>query len=95
MPPQNPGAKYTSASTQRSIFPKRLHTEETNNQTQQGTGAKMSEDQVANAVETAAEDENVIPNGKGHEPSEGTAATSPAGNEEKWVFSDLPPSVLM
>lgn len=56
----------------------------------------MSEDQVANAVETAAEDENVIPNGKGHEPSEGTAATtSPAGNEEKWVFSDLLPSVLM
>lgn len=86
MPPQNPGAKYTAASTQRkhSIFPKHLRIEETNNQTQRGTGARMSEDQVANAVETAAEDENVIPNGKGHEPSEGTAATmSPAGNEEK------------
>lgn len=48
----------------------------------------MSEDQVASAVETAPEDDSVIPNGKGHEPGEGTAtSTPPAGNEEKWVFS--------
>ncbi|XP_075893326.1 sodium-coupled neutral amino acid transporter 3-like isoform X2 [Nelusetta ayraudi] len=44
----------------------------------------MSEDQVASAVETAPEDDSVIPNGKGHEPGEGTAtSTPPAGNEEK------------
>lgn len=50
----------------------------------------MSEDQVASAVETAPEDDSVIPNGKGHEPGEGTAtSTPPAGNEEKWVFSPL------
>lgn len=50
----------------------------------------MSEDQVASAVETAPEDDSVIPNGKGHEPGEGTTtSTPPAGNEEKWVFSHL------
>lgn len=53
-------------------------------QYQQGTAARMTEDQVASAVETAPEDDNVIPNGKGHEPGEGTAtSTPPAGNEEK------------
>lgn len=59
-------------------------------QTQQGPAARMSEDQVASAAETAPEDDSVIPNGKGHEPGEGTAtSTPPAGNEEKWVFSHL------
>lgn len=44
----------------------------------------MSEDQVASAVETAPGDDSVIPNGKGHEPSEATATSvPPAGNEEK------------
>lgn len=56
----------------------------------------MSEDQVASAVETAPEDDSVIPNGKGHEPGEGTAtSTPPAGNEEKWVFSLILPSSFL
>lgn len=47
----------------------------------------MSEDQAASAVESAPEGDSVIPNGKGHEPSEATATSvPPAGNEEKWVF---------
>lgn len=55
---------------------------------QQDPAARMSEDQVASAVQTATEDDGVIPNGKGHEPSEATATSvPPAGNEEKWVFS--------
>lgn len=48
----------------------------------------MSEDKMADTVETAPDEVNAIPNGKGHEPGEGITAlakTPPAGDGEKWV----------
>lgn len=43
---------------------------------------------MADTMETAPDEVNAIPNGKGHEPAEEIAAlarTPPAEEEEKWV----------
>lgn len=45
----------------------------------------MSEDKVADTVETAPAEANAIPNGKGHEGGEEITVLQPAGEGEKWV----------